>query len=345
MRRSWFVIPALLALVLVPQLGSTQASAFGGAAAAARSATPTSTPFYYRCLTLQNGVSGYDGFRDTTIYRWLPTTNYGNGPLWTLGTGDAHVLIDVDLNNLQLPPRAVILTAKLSLKTSNRSNSGTSDIAAFTLKRRWEELEATWRIPLAGQQWGAEGCAQPGVDYDPRALDTVTVRAIGERYSWDVTTAVLAWLAKPATHHGILLKAVVGAAVRYDFLTSEYPPMISARPLLEICYYLPPTVTPTDTPTLTPTSTRTHTPTVTGTNTPTFTPTNTRRATNTNTPVPTVPSPTFTHTPRPTLTRLATRTPTPGPTATATPTRRVYYLPLVFRQVLHAPRAGLGHRE
>lgn len=337
MTRRWFLIPLLLALVLVPLIApagrllrsSRADSATRGGGANSVFPASTGTPLYYNCISLQEGVDKYSGCRDTTISRWFPNTNFGNGALWTTGIDNAHILIDFDLQGLQIPPHAVVLTARLSLYTSGGGNGKRSEISAYVLKRRWEELQATWLIPLTGQHWGAEGCAQAGVDFDSKPLDTVTVNAVGAQFTWDVTGAVLPWLEKPATQFGIILKVMGGDDIsHYYYYTSESSGDPTLRPKLEICYYLPPTATPTNTPTITPTPTWTPTPTDTPTATPTSTPTYTPTATPTDTltPEPTIPPPTLTATMTPTAT--LTRT----PIVTSTPTRRIYYWPLIFQQ-------------
>lgn len=297
----------------------------------------TGTPPYYRCLFLQEGVDGYQGCQDTTIHRWFPYTNYGRNNLSGMGINLAHILIDFDLRGLQLPPGAVVLTAKMSLYTVGGSEGRRAEVTAYMLKRRWEEMQATWMFARTGDFWGAEGCSLAGVDLDPRPLDTVVVDAVGRWFTWNVTGAVLTWLEKPETQFGIILKVLGGSDIsQYSYYSSESVDDPRLRPKLEICYYLPPTATPTSTPTITPTpsdtptATPTNTPTATPTETPTATPTDTLTATptDTQTPEPTVPPPT--ETPTSTLTPTATLTETP--TATVTPGRRIHYWPLVFRQ-------------
>ena len=285
-----FVLLALVAVLLRDPAGSllcgSRADLVGDPRTNPGLLDTTGTPAYYGCVSLQQGVSGYEGCRDTTISRWFPFTNVGEGALWTTGLDIAHILIDFDLQGLALPPGAMVLTAKLSLRTS--SGGARARISAYMLKRRWEEMEATWKVPVSGEPWGAEGCSQPGVDLDPTPLDTVLVDEEEERFAWDVTGAVLSWLGNPATHFGLVLKVVGGDDVSHIFYyTSESPSDPTLRPKLEICYYLP-TTTPTR-PT-TPTATPSVTPTATShpvTNTPTATLTPTYRFTPTITPTPT----------------------------------------------------------
>ena len=338
MIRRWFLIPALLALVLVPLIGPagrllyrSRADSGVGASVESRFPAATGTPLYYNCVSLQDGVAGYKGTRDTSISRFFPHTNYGNERLWTAGLNNAHILIDFDLQSLPLPPRAIVLTAKLYLRTSGGSGGKRAEVSAFMVERPWEEMQATWLLAQTGQPWGEAGCSQVGVDLDPKPLDTITVNAVGETYAWDVTGAVLSWLDRPETQFGIVLKTLGGADVsQYYYYASENPGDPTLHPKLEVCYYIPPTATPTYTPSITPTPTWTYTPTATPTDTPTFTPTNTPTNTSTFTPEPTIPPPTETPTATETLTPTVTDTLTP--TVTSTPTRRSYYLALVFKR-------------
>lgn len=346
MIRRWFLIPALLALVLVPLLGPagqllyrSRAEAGVGASAGLPFPAATGTPPYYNCVSLQDGVAGYQGCRDTSISRFFPYTNYGKQRLWTAGLNNAHILIDFDLQGLSLPPHAVVLTAKLYLRTSGGSGSKRAEVSAFMVERPWEEMQATWLLAKTGQPWGEAGCSQVGVDYDPKPLDTVAVSAVDQTYAWNVTGAVLSWLDRPATQFGVVLKTLGGTDVsQYYYYASESTGDPTLHPKLEVCYYIPPTATPTHTPSITPTPTRTYTPTATPTDTPTFTPTNT------STPQPTIPpptvTPTATETPTVTETLTPTVTQTLTPSMTPTPTRRSYYLVLVFKRgQMPAPRA------
>jgi len=304
-----FVLLASAFVFLVSPAGrplySSHADLIRGPRANSGLLAATGTPIYYDCVSLQEGVAGYEGCRDTTISYWFPFTNAGQGPLWTTGVNIAHILIDFDLQGFSLPPGALVLTAKLSLQTSSGVSGARAEVSAYMLKRRWEELEATWMFPVRGGAWGVAGCSQPGLDLDPRPLDTIVVDANEKRFAWDVTGAVLPWLENPANQFGIILKVVGGDDVsHFSYYASESPVDPTLHPKLEICYYLPPTAVPTITSTPSQTPTPTNTPTTTPTPTLTNTPTVTLTPTETLTP-------TATYTPTSTLTPSVTNTPTP----------------------------------
>lgn len=249
---------------------------------------PGQAPLPVATITLQEGVNGYSGTRDTFIDAWYPTTGYGGAAQVRLRSPNVrNGLMRFDLSSV--PPQALsngVRGAALSLYTGSRSNANNSVFGAYQVNRPWVENQATWLQAATGQSWsqpGANGVPgdRQGTPVDSRLLDR-------DYYRWglDITDAVVGWLGNPAGNNGLVLRSD-DSVVEYT-VSSRENSSADQRPRLLIVY---PLATPTPTPS--PTATRTPTPTATptATSTPTRTPTATATATPTRTPTAT-PSPT-----------------------------------------------------
>jgi hypothetical protein len=264
-------------------------------------------------VVLQDGLAGYSGTADVYIDNWEPDTNWGDRD-WLMVTAAQNraALVRFELSGY-VPQGAVIQSATLELYAIERTRDLTETVATYLVRRQWSEYEATWNRATASQYWGSAGCNDVVTDRDPVPSDAVAVSALGQWYSFNVTSMVQLWADDPASNYGLLAKGIYeGLPIEYMFLSSDRG-QPELRPALSIEYSLP-TATPTPTPTHTPTSTPMPTP------TPTHTATATPTSTATSIIVPT---------------STATATPTPSATATATsqPTRVRVYLPLIVRAV------------
>jgi len=256
---------------------------------------PGQAPLPMATLTLQEGINGYSGTRDTFIDLWNPSTGYGGAAQVRLRTPDVrNGLIRFDLAGV--PPQALsngVRGAALSLYTGSRSNSNSTEYAAYQVNRPWVENQSTWLQAAAGQPWSQAGANGVPGDRSGTALDSRLLESVNVRWGLDVTDAVVNWLANPASNNGLLLRATDPDEVEYT-VSSRENSALDQRPRLLIVYPLAtPTPTPSPTPTRTPTPTATPTATVTPTRTPTPTTTPTATASPTATATPTAtPSPT-----------------------------------------------------
>jgi hypothetical protein len=242
-------------------------------------------PLPMATLTLQEGVNGYGGTRDTFIDFWNTTTGYGGAAQVRLRSPNVrNGLIRFDLASV--PPQALsngVRGAALSFYTGGRSNDNSSEIIAYPLSRSWVENQATWQQAAANQPWSVPGANGVPDDRSATALDSRLLEATNVRWGLDVTNAVAGWLANPTSNHGLLLRSTDPDEVEYTVASRENS-TIDQRPRLLIVYPLAtPTLTPSPTPTRTPTPTATPTSTATPTRTPT--PTATPTATPSPTPV------------------------------------------------------------
>ncbi len=237
---------------------------------------PGQAPLPMATLTLQEGVNGYGGTRDTFLDGWATTTGYGGAALLRLRSPNVkNGLLRFDLSSV--PAQALsngVRGAALSLYSGSRSNSNSSEIKAYPLNRPWVENQSTWEQAAAGQLWsqaGANGVPgdRSGTPVDSRLLDATNVR-----WGLDVSDAVVGWLTNPASNNGLLLR---GADPDVEYVVaSRENAAVDQRPRLLIVYPLAmpsPTPSPTPTRTPTPTATPTSTATPTATATPTRTPT------------------------------------------------------------------------
>jgi len=282
---------------------------------------PGQAPLPMATVTLQEGVNGYGGTRDTFLDGWAPTTAYGGAPLLRLRSPNVkNGVVRFDLSSV--PAQALsngVRGAALSLYSSSRSNANSSEITAYLLNRPWTEAQATWVQAAAGQPWSQGGANGVPGDRSGTAVDSRVLDALNVRWGLDVSAAVVGWLANPASNNGLLLRGV-DPDVEYAVASRENT-AIDQRPRLLIVYPLA-TLTPTPSPTPTRTPTPTATPTATAT--PTRTPTPTATATATASP-----------------TATATATATPSPTAVTGAMQGVVWNDRNQNQVRDADEPGL----
>ena len=224
--------------------------------------TPRVTPAVARptVVTLQQGLNGYAGVRDTYIHSWYPDSNYGNSQEMLLRPGKVVVpLIRFGDLTTRVPSTAQVLKATLSVYAiSSGENLMLADV--FKVLRPWEESQATWNRSKIGLNWIESGCSRANADYDGSALDRERMYATNGWYTFNVTNLVQEWLANPSSNLGLVLRSTSSISVQYNLATSQFSGQFY-RPKLIIHYVEGGTPTPTATATKTPTATATPTPT------------------------------------------------------------------------------------
>jgi len=203
------------------------------------SRTPTPTPVV---RIFQQGVAPdelYAGASDTCISSYWPDwVLHGEDSLRISqrSRGAERMLMRFDLGE-HIPANAQITSARLSLFAWSRRTLLGMRISAFRINRGWEATSATWNQASLGQVWGAPGCDQISTDRQGDSLDSRFVYFIDQDYEWDMTSSVQAWIADPASNHGILLIAdEVDQDVR--FRSSQWR-VLTQRPKLTVTYTLP----------------------------------------------------------------------------------------------------------
>lgn len=196
--------------------------------------------------TFRQGLNGYTSCKDTFITSDQPTTSFAathdlsvDGDYGAAaGNQPAQGLVRFD--NLfgagigQVPPTAIILSAKLIIETGPGANDDTNDrIAVHRMIMDWTDT-ATWDSLVAGvvtDNVDARSTASfthyPNVEDIPAIFD---VSADVE--AWRTGTANRGWLLKPDTS---------GGTDGWLFKSAETSSDVTIRPTLEIAYTLPAT--------------------------------------------------------------------------------------------------------
>ncbi len=284
-------------------------------------ASPTAFPGGRHTVTLQQGVTGYQGTHDTYISAWSPSGNFVHQANLIVKNDSVYSgLLHFDLSSI--PRDATVNRATLRLNAYNRETDGAFDLGVYRVRRPWADTQANWNQASAGNPWGTPGVNDTNTDRDPDPVAVRTITSVKVWYEMDVTEVVQDWTLNPQGNYGFVLRGSGTLSVVYHFASSNHP-TISLHPQLVIDYTapeMPDTPTPEpSTPTATPTMTLSATP-----STPTATPTmilSATPSTPTATPILTLsatpsPSPTATPTgsPSPVPTTSPTSTPSPSPT-------------------------------
>lgn len=316
---------------LPPGEPTPTATATATATPTASGTPPTPTPTAtiappLRVKTLQQGLSSYQGVRDTYMSNWTPNGVFeGEAKLSIRNPDEFSALIRYDLAG-QLPANAQVIRAELKLYAISASITGGFYVRTYDLFRPWTANQVTWYQAQSGVPWGLPGANHTTTDRAAEAEAWGFIQGANRWVRIEVSEIVQRWLQNPGSNRGLVLKGYSNRNIQYDFASSEHASR-DLRPILRIEYLLPgdlPTATPTPTPctSCTPTPTPTRTPAATATpttpppSTPTQTPTSGPTATPSNTPTSAPPTATPTASWTPTRTPTATPTPTPQPTAT-----------------------------
>jgi hypothetical protein len=244
----------------------------GTPSSATRTATLISGPDVL--LTLQQGVNGYDGCEDTTLYEYDPdnTEDYWPHPQLRVGQKQRYAaLLRFDLPSI--PDDAQVARATLQLYAEGWNGSNLN-IGVFGVLRYAVINEATWNQAQTGDLWGVPGCNNPATDRQEFPESTVTTHGTGVWYEFDVTAIARGWVSGESPNNGVLLRAVSSLSSSSFHLASSESGLPDSRPKLVIAYRTggpgpDGTRTPTRTPTgvgpavsLTPVTVRTPTATI-----------------------------------------------------------------------------------
>ncbi len=199
-------------------------------------------------VVFRQGEGGYSGCVDTRISEERPDTNFGDGELIVGMKGRIGTLIRFDVSSI--PASATVQEATLGLLVSNYGQrTDPIVVAAYTVFRPWEEMEATWYKATDTEEWGTPGCNNIVSDRSGTPLSQETVYERDEWYTWSVTSAAQNWVRNPDSNKGILLQQTnndIGG--EFDIRQSEHPGL-DVRPYLLVRYTLaPPTPSVPPTP-------------------------------------------------------------------------------------------------
>jgi hypothetical protein len=185
-------------------------------------------------VTLQEGLDGYSGWADTSIYEGTPTTNYGSAPN---GQNLQVTTVDRQLHRFDLsslPHKAQIISAIFEINVE-AAPSGTLpfSILISPIITPWKENEATFQIAHAGTPWAADGMSR-GFDFDDNATVNRSITALGFA-TLPVDQIVKGWIENGAANEGILLRLDSPSNAHAQTRMSEEP-VAANRPKITIMY-------------------------------------------------------------------------------------------------------------
>jgi len=202
---------------------------------------------------LQQDLNGYTGATDTYISQADPEANFSDQVRLVMKGDGSHS----SLIRFELPEELQgldIVEAKLQLRARYRDKTLPCTVGVYRMLRSWATGQATWHNATAGEPWGYPGVWPSDCEFVP--LYERALASADEWYSFDITSAVVDWLADPSSNFGLLLRGATCGAVTYQFSSSDDGAQ-DYRPRLLVIYREPtPTPGGTETPggpTVTPT--------------------------------------------------------------------------------------------
>ena len=166
---------------------------------------------------------------DATLFKGMPTTNYGADQYIYLGGSDINRgVVKFDLSSLAVYP---ITSAKLKIYYDAFSGGGSAaNLNAYNASKAWAEGTATWNAP-----W-----AVPGGDFVAGAVtQPITGAEAGSWKVFDVTAWAQAWAADAASNNGVLLRVTDQASFTVFRVDSREMWNAAQRPVLEVVYQVP----------------------------------------------------------------------------------------------------------
>ncbi len=197
-------------------------------------------------VSFQDGVNGYTGTRDASLFYNSPTRNYGDvSPLETDGSPDKSILLYWDLSDI--PAGSIIEQVSITFNVTN----GTSHTYEFyELKRPWVESEATWNEYASGQNWATGGADGAG-DRGTTVLGTLKSSSGSKTLALNQAgvAVVNSWVDNPTLNNGFIIMDYTNATNGID-LSSREASNASKHPKITITYTpggsIPPAVAVSD---------------------------------------------------------------------------------------------------
>ena len=215
----------------------------GGASTTSGAVSLTVTPAAGSgTVTLQDGVNGYAGTRDTYLSSYHSWLNFGTATSLldgSLYTGLVRFAI-FQAEGGPVPNGATIESATLSLYKASYYDY---TYQVTRLLRDWREGEATWSQWRSGQPWSVAGAKGAGSDLAAVADATAVVGWAPQWLTANVTAGVQA-MATGQPNYGWRLVGVSGNGNDKQFLSREYAADPTLRPKLVVAYTAGGTNTP-----------------------------------------------------------------------------------------------------
>ncbi len=199
-------------------------------------------------VTLQEGIDGYRGTSDTTIFSGQRALNQGVRSTIEIGAtprddvaspGAAsdvnRTLIRFDLS--PIPRGATVHTARLRLHCWGTGAWEPVTITAHRMSQTWVEGTQVYADEEDAASWNELGAQNSGPPIARAVLDAGRTRG-NEWLEWDVTSTVADWVGGEENHGFLLRAADETQASNLWLYSAEYPASAALRPQLRMDYSL-----------------------------------------------------------------------------------------------------------
>jgi predicted phosphodiesterase len=188
-------------------------------------------------ITLQQGLNGYSGAEDTSIYKYNVDASYYQDDVIRVGQKQQWAtLLRYDLSSI--PSDAVITRAALRIYATGWSETGVG-VNAHAVLRSATLSETTWSRAQSGNAWAVAGCESTSTDRRATAESGAMVSDIGAWSTFPVTSVVQEWVSGSLANNGLLLRAPWPKYTDGINFASSQCDDLTLRPRLEVTYYIP----------------------------------------------------------------------------------------------------------
>jgi hypothetical protein len=186
---------------------------------------------------LQQGLNGYTGAQDTSIYKYDPDANYSTATTLRVGLRQQWaVLLRFDLSSI--PSNAVVTRAALEIYSIGWGGTDVG-MKAYALLRSPAFGQATWNEAGTGNPWALAGGEGIGTDRRADAEGGFMTSGFYEWSVFSVTPVVQEWVSGDLANNGFLVRAPwLKYTDSFTFASSEYN-YAPSRPRLVVTYYVP----------------------------------------------------------------------------------------------------------
>jgi hypothetical protein len=199
----------------------------------AQSGTNSSTDLYGQIINQvviqPDAAAGLDSYMNENFVN----VNYGTAQNLRVENTAKEQRALLQFNLSTVPESQIISSHAMLYRNSGDPNNG-YDVGVYRVTQNWTEADVNWDDYDGLNDWPVNN---NGGDYDPTALDTLTILGGENRwYSWNITGTVIGWKASSYPNCGMIFIGGTGMTVT-DFYSSDYAADPSLRPKLVVRYY------------------------------------------------------------------------------------------------------------